>query len=181
MDIQQQTRHSKFLSLVLRHRPELAGITLEEAGWVSVDVLLEAIGAKGHPLNREALEEIVRESPKQRFAFSEDGLRIRANQGHSVAVDLGLQPAVPPERLFHGTVAGALSQIMREGLQKQQRHHVHLSADRETAAIVGSRRGVPVILEVDSQRMHQDGFIFFRAANGVWLTGQVPPPFLSTL
>ena len=170
---------SKFLSLVLRHEPELMGITLDDAGWVGVDELLEGCRRKGHSITRDELAEIVRTSDKQRFALSEDGLRIRANQGHSVPVELGYEPAVPPEVLYHGTAEKSLAGIRREGLHRGERHHVHLSERTETAAAVGSRHGKLVLLTVAAGRLHRDGWPFYRTPNGVWLTDHVPPEYLS--
>ena len=169
---------SKRLSYWLRHAPEAGGIELDEAGWVDVNVLLEAFARSSTPLERSRLERIVAESDKQRFAFSADGVRIRANQGHSVSVDLGYEPAEPPAELFHGTVGKALPSIREKGLLPQSRHHVHLSADRATAKNVGSRRGRPVVLTVNAAAMVKAGHVFFRSANGVWLTDVVPAEFL---
>lgn len=169
---------SKFLSFVLRHHPDSVGLTLDANGWVSVDELLRALAQHGRPLPREELEALVSSSDKQRFALSADGARIRANQGHSVAVDLALSPAPPPDLLFHGTVARFLPAIRAEGLLKGQRHHVHLSATRDLAVIVAQRRGKPCVLEVDARAMAARGFVFYRSENGVWLTDHVPPPFL---
>jgi putative RNA 2'-phosphotransferase len=169
---------SKFLSLVLRHNPGLVGITLDPAGWVAVDELLEGCRRKGQPITPEQLREVVRGSDKQRFAFSEDGKRIRANQGHSVPVELGYTPAVPPEVLYHGTAEKYLASIRKGGLEKGKRHHVHLSERRDTAAAVGSRHGKLIMLEVASGPMHRDGIPFFRTPNGVWLTDSVPVQYL---
>jgi putative RNA 2'-phosphotransferase len=169
---------SKFLSLVLRHEPELIGIELDPAGWVSVSELLRACQAHGRSLTLEELREVVLNNDKQRFSFSEDGLKIRANQGHSVPVELGYSAAVPPDILYHGTVEKFLSSIRKEGLKRGARHHVHLSHDAETAVRVGKRRGTPLLLRVESGRMQQDGYQFFLSANGVWLTGHVPPGYL---
>lgn len=179
MDNQDEQRHSKFLSLVLRHRPELLGLEPDAGGWVATGLLLQAMQEHGHPLGPEDLARIVTNSPKQRFAFNEDGSRIRASQGHSIDVDLGLEPLQPPDLLYHGTVAIAIPAILREGLKRQQRHHVHLSADIATARQVGARRGKPVILQVGARRMHDAGMAFFRSENGVWLTAGVPPEYLS--
>lgn len=170
----QHVRKSKFLSLVLRHEPARAGIVLDAAGWVEVDALLRGCAEVGVRISRDELERLVAESDKQRFAFSEDGLRIRANQGHSVEVELQLAPQVPPEVLYHGTADRFLGAILATGLEKQARHHVHLSADRATAANVGGRHGRPVVLVVAAAEMHADGYVFFRSANGVWLTEHVP-------
>ncbi|HEX8148217.1 MAG TPA: RNA 2'-phosphotransferase [Pyrinomonadaceae bacterium] len=172
------TKTSKFLSLVLRHEPGLIGITLDSAGWVPVSELLRACRAHGQPFTLEELREVVARNDKQRFSFSEDRRKIRANQGHSVPVDLGYSPAVPPSVLYHGTVEKFLPLIKEEGLKKGARHHVHLSPDEETARRVGGRRGRPVILKVESGRMRQEGYEFYRSANGVWLTEHVPPGYL---
>jgi putative RNA 2'-phosphotransferase len=139
---------SKFLSLVLRHQPELIGIVLDDAGWTDVDTLLAKARAKGTSITRDELVEIVKSSDKQRFALSSDGTRIRANQGHSVEVELDLPPTPPPAVLLHGTVDKFLDSIRKTGLVKGSRHHVHLSADLETASKVGARRGKPVLLEI---------------------------------
>ena len=165
---------SKFLSLVLRHEPERIGITLDSAGWVPVIDLMAACERHGIALSYTDLAEVVATSHKKRFAFSEDGQRIRANQGHSVEVDLGLTPVPPPEILYHGTVEKFLPSIRNEGLRKGERHHVHLSADETTAIKVGERRGQPVILKIAAGKMHADGHPFFLSANGVWLTDHVP-------
>lgn len=169
---------SKFLSYVLRHRPDSIGITLDENGWVAIDELLAAAQHHGERLSRQLLEQIVAGNDKKRFALSEDGQRIRANQGHSVSVDLDLEPMEPPEVLYHGTVERFLESIRAQGLVRGSRHHVHLSPDEVTARKVGSRRGKPVILIVEAGRMHAAGYPFFRSANGVWLTEKVPVEFL---
>lgn len=169
---------SRWLSWALRHAPQEAGIILDAQGWTRVEALLAAATRNGHPLTREWLDQLVRTNSKQRFAFNADGSAIRANQGHSVDVDLALDPVVPPPVLYHGTVAAAAPAIRRDGLIRRSRQHVHLSADRATAEVVGGRRGVPVILLVDAAAMHRDGLGFFRSANGVWLTDAVPPRYL---
>jgi len=169
---------SKFLSYVLRHRPDSIGIALDENGWIAVDELLDAAGRSGKRLSREQLERVVATNDKQRFALSDDGLRIRASQGHSVKVDLDLTAKEPPELLYHGTVERFLEAIRTQGLQRGRRHHVHLSIDEVTATKVGSRRGKPVILVVEAGRMHSAGHEFYRSANNVWLTGEVPPEYL---
>ena len=171
-------KHSRFLSLVLRHNPGRIGVTLDPAGWVDVDVLLPALAAHRHPLSRAQLDRVVAENDKQRFSFDATGTRIRASQGHSVPVDLGYADAEPPARLFHGTHPGAVAAIRREGLRPMQRHAVHLSADLATATRVGARRGRPVVLTVDAARMAADGHRFRVSANGVWLTDAVPPQYL---
>jgi putative RNA 2'-phosphotransferase len=170
---------SKFLSLVLRHNPSAAGITLDASGWCDIDALITGAAAKGRLFTREQLLDVVASNDKQRFAISDDGLRIRANQGHSVEVNLDLPPAQPPELLYHGTVQRFLDPIRREGLMKMNRHHVHLSADVETASRVGDRRGEAIILTVAAGAMAHAGYQFFRSANGVWLVDAVPPAFLT--
>ncbi|MFT3699057.1 MAG: RNA 2'-phosphotransferase [Kofleriaceae bacterium] len=173
-----QKQKSKFLSLVLRHEPERIGITLDPSGWTPVDALLAAFANHGQPLTRAELDELVATSDKKRFALSDDGTMIRANQGHSVEVDLDLPPATPPSRLFHGTVAQFLPSIQGKGLIKGERHHVHLSADLDTAKKVGGRRGKPEILIVHADDMVAAGHTFFVSDNGVWLTDHVPAEFI---
>ena len=172
------TRVSKFLSLVLRHDPDRIGIELDEHGWTDVDALLAACARAGLPLTRDELAIVVATSDKQRFALSEDQTRIRANQGHSVEVDLDLEPAAPPELLYHGTVEKFLASIRAQGLLKGERHHVHLSADLETAQRVGGRRGKPVVLTVRAGEMAAAGHVFYRSENGVWLVEHVPAEYL---
>lgn len=169
-------RASKHLSLVLRHDPASVGLTLTEDGWVGVSDLLAALSGR---LDRPMLDRVVAENNKKRFEFSEDGLRIRARQGHSVDVDLGYEPTVPPEFLYHGTAVSAFAAIRKSGLVKMGRHAVHLSADTATARNVGGRHGKPVVLVVCAGALHrQTGAEFFLTANGVWLTDQVPPGFI---
>lgn len=169
---------SKFLSLVLRHEPGKIGATLDANGWTEVDLLLAALARHGRQMSRDDLERVVHENDKKRFTFSEDGQRIRANQGHSVEVDLALAPQTPPELLYHGTVERFWDSILATGLRKGGRHHVHLSADRTTAEKVGQRRGKPIILEVRSGDMHRAGHPFFLSDNGVWLADHVPVEFV---
>ncbi|MGI4834333.1 MAG: RNA 2'-phosphotransferase [Janthinobacterium lividum] len=173
------TRHSKFLSQHLRHQPAALGLTLAPGGWVPVAELLAACAAHGHPLTLAELVELVAGSDKQRFAFDAAGQRLRAQQGHSVPVDLELVPATPPAVLYHGTAPAALPAIGREGLRPMRRHHVHLSPDQETARRVGERRGRPVLLRIDAAGLHAAGGIFYQSGNGVWLTAAVPPEFIS--
>ncbi|SDH79284.1 putative RNA 2'-phosphotransferase [Actinokineospora alba] len=163
---------SKRLSKALRHDPAHLGLTLDAAGWTDVSAVLAALR-----VDRETLDAVVAENNKQRFAYDETGTRIRASQGHSVPVDLGLLPATPPDVLYHGTVAAALPSIEADGLRPMNRHHVHLSATRETAVTVGARRGKPVILVIDAARMAADGHVFHVSANGVWLTDHVGPAY----
>jgi putative RNA 2'-phosphotransferase len=174
-------RVSKFLSRHLRHQPQRLGLTLEPGGWVAVDDLLGACALHGMPLSREELEEVVERNDKRRFAFDEGGGRFRANQGHSVAVDLQLTPVMPPATLYHGTSRAVVDTIQREGLRKMRRHHVHLSADIATAMKVGRRHGRPVVFAVDARAMSGAGVLFFRSENGVWLVDAVAPPYLSLL
>ena len=170
---------SKLLSLVLRHRPELVGLTLDEGGWVGVDELLAGLAGHGRPMTRAQLEQLVATSDKQRFTLREG--RIRAAQGHSVPVDLGLVPVEPPDLLFHGTPERNVDAVLREGLRRGARHHVHLSPDVGTATRVGARRGPPRVLAVDAAAMARDGHLFLRSDNGVWLVDAVPPPYLTLL
>jgi putative RNA 2'-phosphotransferase len=170
---------SKRLSYHLRHAPERIGLELDDGGWVDVNVLLAALAAHGPAVSRAELERVVAENDKRRFAFDETKTRIRASQGHSVPVDLGLTAAAPPAELYHGTVDRFLPAIRREGLRPMSRHDVHLSATVETARMVGARRGKPVILTVAAGRMAKAGHEFFVSANGVWLVATVPPEYLS--
>jgi len=174
-------RISKFISLVLRHDPSAAGLELSADGWAEVDALIAGASAKGIAFDRATLERIVAESDKQRFAFDDTGTRIRANQGHSVAVDLALEPVEPPEILFHGTVERFWDAIREEGLKPGSRQHVHLSPDEATAHKVGQRRGRPFILRVRAGDLHRAGHPFFCSANGVWLTDTVPPTHLEPI
>jgi putative RNA 2'-phosphotransferase len=171
-------RISKYLAKHLRHAPDAIGLALQPGGWVPVDDLLAAARGHGFPISYDDLVACVETNDKQRFAFDVSGELIRANQGHSVAVDLQLEECVPPETLYHGTVERFLPSILEVGLVRGRRHHVHLSGDVATATRVGARRGRPVILTVDAGRMHRDGHPFFRSANGVWLTDAVPPGYL---
>lgn len=171
---------SKFLSLVLRHQPEVIGMKLEPGGWLDVDQLIENASKVGKRFDRSLLLDVVANNDKQRFALSDDGQKIRASQGHSVNdVELGLVIQQPPEILYHGTVDKVLGSIRQTGLSKRSRNHVHLSADIATAQDVGQRRGQPVILSVESGRMHRDGRSFFLSANHVWLTDAVPTEYLN--
>jgi putative RNA 2'-phosphotransferase len=172
-------KDSKFLSGVLRHDPGKIGITLDAAGWVDVEALLAALKRRGRRMDRVRLDFVVEHNNKKRFEYDESGTRIRASQGHSVPVELGYEPTVPPETLYHGTATRSLDSIFAEGLVPGGRHHVHLSMDVETATKVGSRHGKPAVLLVAAARMHADGQAFFRSTNGVWLTGHVAPEYLS--
>jgi putative RNA 2'-phosphotransferase len=172
---------SKFLSLVLRHQPELIGLSLNSEGWANVTDLLKLSEKHGRKITRDMLNTVVATNSKKRFAFSEDHQMIRASQGHSIEVALGYEPQQPPEILFHGTGSQSVSSILETGLQKKSRQHVHLSADTITATNVGRRHGKPVILEILAGKMHQEGYLFFLSANDVWLTEHVPSAFIRSL
>ena len=165
---------SKTLSYWLRHRPDAAELTLDEGGWAEVDAVLAALAREGLDGAWETLVQVVEHNNKQRFEFSPDTARIRARQGHSIAVEGDWRQATPPERLYHGTVARFLAAIMVGGLKPMRRHHVHLSADHATAERVGSRRGEPVVLIIDAGGLAATGQPFFVTGNGVWLTSHVP-------
>jgi putative RNA 2'-phosphotransferase len=181
MDPRQRVRIGKYLSKHLRHEPEALGLTLAPGGWVAVEELLAACERDNFPIRREQLEEVVTTSDKQRFAFDATGTRIRANQGHSTPVDLGLESAEPPALLFHGTGAQHADAIRREGLRKMARHHVHMTINVPTATKVGTRHGKPVVFEIDAAAMRRAGHTFYVSANGVWLTDAVPPEHLKLL
>lgn len=168
---------SRFISLVLRHRPDTIGLTLDAEGWAQIEDLIRRSRTR-HPLTRALIDAVVATNNKQRFAISADGTRIRARQGHSIAVELGLAPVAPPERLYHGTAARTVEAIRREGLSKRRRQHVHLSADADTATNVGARHGEPVVLTVRAGEMTAAGHAFFLSENGVWLTDAVPTRFI---
>ncbi len=172
------THISKFLSLVLRHKPETIGISLDENGWTDVAVLLEQMALNGHPLTHDQLRLIVGTNVKKRFAFNADESQIRANQGHSVTVDLQYSQQSPPPFLYHGTATRFLDSILAHGLKKMDRHHVHLSSDEQTAIAVGTRHGKPVVLTIDAGKMVADGHIFYQSANGVWLVDHVPVTYI---
>jgi len=172
---------SKFLSFVLRHKPDAIGLVLDAQGWVSIDELVQKGNAAGTRFSRDNLLQVVETSDKKRFSVSADGQRIRAAQGHSVSVELGLLRREPPPVLYHGTATRFVESILSEGLKAQKRQQVHLSADVATAERVGQRHGKPVVFEIDALHMHRLGFEFFLADNGVWLIDQVPPDFLALL
>jgi putative RNA 2'-phosphotransferase len=171
-------RISKKMSYLLRHHPDAFGLTLDAQGWCKVADLLQAFKDNGTPLSRELLEEVVATNDKKRFAFNEGGTKIRASQGHSISIDLGYTPVEPPEILYHGTAKRHLDAIFQEGLQKRNRHHVHLSPDLDTAINVGQRHGKVVVLKVMAKAMFEQGHAFYRSQNGVWLTEAVKPAFL---
>ena len=175
-----RTQLGKFLSLILRHKPDAIGLELDSQGWANIEQLIDKAHAAGTKFDRTELLHVVETSDKKRFSVSADGLRIRAAQGHSVSVELGLSSKVPPPVLFHGTATRFVEAILQQGLKPQARQQVHLSLDKETARRVGERHGKPHIFEVDALAMHARGFQFYLADNGVWLTDRVPPEFLMT-
>ncbi|MFN6569297.1 RNA 2'-phosphotransferase [Dendronalium sp. ChiSLP03b] len=181
MDTLRLVKISKFLSKHLRHQPDRIGIKLAPGGWVVVDELLIACANHQFPISHGELQQVVATSDKKRFSFDATGTLIRANQGHSVEVDLQLQPVVPPDVLYHGTGSKAVESIMQTGLQKMSRHHVHLSQDIATAQIVGARHGKAVVFAVDAAAMHQAGYSFYCSDNDVWLVELVPPGYLQTI
>ena len=171
---------SKYISLILRHKPETIGITLDEHGWANVSELIAGVN-KTHPLDTEILERIVAEDEKQRYSFNVDKTLIRANQGHSIPVDVELEEVAPPDILYHGTGEKYTASIEGQGLIPKSRLYVHLSGDIDTARKVGSRHGKPVIYEVKSGKMYRDGITFYRSENGVWLTKFVDAKYLERL
>lgn len=172
------TKISKFISLVLRHRPEVIGLNLDENGWANIAELIQKTRKVGINITPPLLQQIVETSDKQRFSISPDDSHIRANQGHSLAVNLGLPAAEPPEILYHGTARRNLAAIRLEGIKRGKRNHVHLSMDMETALKVAVRHGQPAVLTVQTAKMFRDGIRFFRSENGVWLTEYVAPEYL---
>ncbi len=177
----QLNKTSKFLSLVLRHEPEAIELALDKNGWANIDALISKANDsdEANPLDHALIQEVVSTSDKKRFIISDDGQNIRANQGHSINVDLQLKPATPPEFLYHGTATRFLDSILQEGLKPQQRQHVHLSTDIEIATNVGQRYGKPVILTIKSLLMNEQGFMFYLSENGVWLTKSVPGIYIN--
>ena len=171
-------KHSKFLSLLLRHKPETIGLKLDLQGWADTRELLQKVNQTGRQITSELLDKIVEENDKKRFVFNEDKSRIRAAQGHSLKVELDYKPLSPPDILYHGTIAETAKLIKQSGIKKMRRHQVHLSADTDTAIIVGARRGKPVVLTIDARRMHDEGYNFFQSDNGVWLIDFVPNKYV---
>jgi len=169
---------SKFLSLVLRHKPETIQIQLDENGWVNVNELIEKLNNYGKEIDFEILKYVVETNSKKRFAFNEDKSKIRANQGHSLQIDLNYKPIIPPEILYHGTSEKFLDSILKSGIEKRNRQHVHLSSDIETAMKVGQRHGKPVILEIQTAKMNKNGHKFYLSENKVWLTDYVPIEYI---
>lgn len=177
----QLTSLSKFISLVLRHKPETIGLILDENGWAETTTLIDRMNRRGVKITLELLEHVVATNSKKRFSFNEDKTKIRASQGHSINIDLQLSPVKPPAILYHGTGERSIASILQNGLQKRNRQHVHLSADIKTAIDVGKRHGKPVVLIVDAATMHAEGLEFYLSANGVWLTDNVPSEYLRTI
>jgi putative RNA 2'-phosphotransferase len=172
------TKLSKFMSLVLRHNPGLINIELDEQGWTDVGMLITKINKFGKAIDLEVLTLIVENDSKKRYAFNADKTKIRASQGHSVKIDLGYSPETPPEFLYHGTAGKFVDSILKSGIQKRNRHHVHLSPDIETAVKVGKRHGKPIVFKIKAKDMFVQGFVFFISENGVWLTSEVPAKFI---
>jgi putative RNA 2'-phosphotransferase len=175
------TRISKFLSLVLRHKPEAIGLALDENGWVDVTELIDKMNRHNFKITRDILNSVVANNNKQRFSFSDNKTKLRANQGHSIRVELQLKEANPPEYLYHGTVEKAVPSILKTGLEKRLRQHVHLSTEIDTAKAVGKRHGKPKVFIVAAQQMQQDGFVFYLSENNVWLTNHVPVQYLKLI
>lgn len=171
----------RFISLILRHQPEAIGISLDENGWANTDELIAGINEKGESITKEDLDRIVRENNKKRYIFNEDKTKIRANQGHSIEVDIGLEPVIPPAFLYHGTGEKSVSNIMAVGIEKRSRQYVHLSSDLDTAVRVGARHGSPVVFTVKAGEMYEKGWIFYRSENGVWLCEYIPKEFVEMI
>jgi len=179
--MEKQLKHiSKLMSLVLRHQPEAIGIQLDENGWVNVQELIQKMNANGNTVDMATMTMAVETNDKKRFSFNDEKTLIRANQGHSIEVELNLKPAIPPGILYHGTADRFIKRILKEGLTKQQRRHVHLSWQMEAAKAVGSRHGKPVILHIGANAMQEDGFVFYLSANNVWLVDAVPVQYITT-
>lgn len=175
------TRISKLMSLVLRHQPQVIGLSLDENGWANTTELLEKMNQHSTSITLAILQHVVATNNKKRFAFNEDGSKIRASQGHSIEVELNLLPQVPPPILYHGTAEKNVSSILVTGLEKRTRNHVHLSSDVPTAITVGKRHGKPAVFEIAAEKMHEKGFLFYCSANKVWLTNHVPANYLQML
>ncbi|MGB1311763.1 MAG: RNA 2'-phosphotransferase [Leucothrix sp.] len=180
MNQKQQKRIGKFISLILRHEPEKIGLQLDNAGWADVDELLAGLKRKNREISFAQLQELVTSNDKQRYSFNEDQTRIRANQGHSLKLDLQLEAREPPAQLYHGTATRFLETILEQGLVRGERHHVHLSSEEITAHNVGSRHGRPVVLTIESGAMVKQGHVFYCSENLVWLTDHVPAEFITT-
>ena len=180
MNEKQQKRIGKFISLILRHEPEKIGLQLDDAGWADVNELLAGLRRKNRNLSFDQLQDLVATNDKKRYSFNEDKTRIRANQGHSLELDLQLEALEPPEQLYHGTATRFMYSILEKGLLRAERHHVHLSSEKTTAHTVGSRHGKPLVLKVNAKGMHKNGYVFYCSENLVWLTDHVPAEFIST-
>ncbi|AXP81605.1 RNA 2'-phosphotransferase [Mariniflexile rhizosphaerae] len=178
IETSENNRISKFLSLVLRHSPEKIGLELDSAGWTNVDDLLSKMNSSGQSINFEILQYVVEANKKSRFGFNSDKTQIRANQGHSIEIEHGFKSIIPPEILYHGTGEKSIESILKTGIEKRDRHHVHLSANKETALKVGQRHGKPVVLEILSLKMAEKGHKFYLSENNVWLTDFVPIEFI---
>jgi len=174
----QTKRISKLMSYVLRHNPAELDLDMDEQGWVSVEQLIDNARSKGKTISLDLVKEVVITNDKKRFSISEDGKRVRANQGHSITIDLSLKAVTPPSVLLHGTATKNLDSIMKQGLNKMNRHHVHLSENKSTALAVGTRYGKPILLKIDAERMADDGFEFYRSENDVWLVELVPAEYI---
>lgn len=172
---------SRFLSLVLRHNPQQIGLKLDANGWADTTELISKVNVRGNKLDLKTLELLVETNNKKRFAFNDDKSKIRANQGHSIKVELGYTAKTPPTVLYHGTANQNIKSIFTTGINKRERHHVHLSKDMETAISVGKRHGKPVVFEVDTKSMQKAGFEFYESDNGVWLVEEVPAIYLQKL
>ncbi|SEW43543.1 putative RNA 2'-phosphotransferase [Chryseobacterium wanjuense] len=179
MNEQQKKKISKFLSLILRHQPEIINLTLDKNGWANVDELKEKCSKNNMDFTLEELDEVVENNDKKRFIFNEDKTKIRANQGHSIDIDLALKPQQPPEFLYHGTAQNNVDSILEKGIEKRSRQHVHLSLDKETATKVGMRHGKPVILTIRTGKMYEDGVLFYLSENKVWLTDFIESKYIS--
>ena len=175
----QNKKISKFLSFVLRHKPETINLVLDENGWANVEELITKSTNDSQGFTLEELDEIVLTNDKKRFIFNEDKTKIRANQGHSIEIDLALKPQQPPEFLYHGTAQSNLDSILKNGIEKRNRQHVHLSQDKETATKVGMRHGKPLILTIKTGKMFEDGILFYLSENNVWLTDFVDAKYIS--
>jgi putative RNA 2'-phosphotransferase len=178
MDVKKEKRISKFLSLILRHKPEIIGIDLDPSGWADVQELLQKLNKRDMQIDFETLEYVVANNSKKRFTFNPDKTKIRANQGHSVAISHDFEEVTPPVILYHGTALRFIDSILTTGIEKRSRHHVHLSPDQATAKKVGQRHGKPVVLKINSLAMYRSGHAFYLSENNIWLTDFVPPEFI---
>lgn len=178
MNNEQNTMISKFLSLVLRHSPEKLGITLDKHGYADIETLIREMNKRGLSVDKKTIDEIVYSDNKERYGYNDTKTKIRANQGHSIKVDLNLTPKTPPRILYHGTAKRFMGDILKKGISKMDRQYVHLSQTKETAIEVGKRHGTPVVISVDTKEMIKDGYVFYLSENNVWLTDFVPAKYL---